>query len=73
MTPSGTPPGTPAAAHLVVPGAGGEDVGRLQRGGGQGPPSGLADLLRHEAGAHLLHGRPAARSRRAAPHWLPGR
>lgn len=53
---SGGPPGRAAPRYLVVPGAGGEEVGGLQRGGGQGPPSGLADLLRHEPRAHLLHG-----------------
>lgn len=67
------PPGPPGR-YLVVPGAGGEDVGGLERGSGQGPPARPADLLRHELGAHVLHGRarPAPAPARPAPRALIG-
>lgn len=67
------PPGPPGR-YLVVPGAGGEDVGEVKRGGGQGPPARPADLLRHELGAHVLHGRarPAPAPARPAPRALIG-
>lgn len=64
----------PPGRYLVVPGAGGEDVGGLERGGGQGTPARPADLLRHELGAHVLHGRarPAPAPARPAPRALIG-
>lgn len=47
--------GLPRGRYLVVPGAGSEELGRLQGGSGHRPPASLTDLLGHELGGKILH------------------